>query len=451
MINQVILGDAIDVLKTLPDNSIDALITDPPAGVNFMQREFDSDRGGMIPWVNWLSEILNEAHRVMKPGACGVVWSLPRTCGWTQLAIELAGFRVVDSVACLFGSGFPKNLDISKAIDKMHGEEREVIGKYQYPSDSDRPPKTQGGVAYGSTGETYSRTLGHSFDRSITAPSHPDAKKWDGWKSVGLKPAHETWFLIQKKCEGTIARNILKYGTGGVNISACKIPLTQYDHEEYIPNRCGWKDGISYQQTPGSTAEFRQNHSKGAHQVIKPDGRFPANTILICSPDCTEDSHSEGCPVHILGEQGGERKNGGKDGSVNNSAETSMFKVGGINRDAFAGDTGTAARYFKQLPFDRDTFIYSTKASKNDRSSNGAVNNTHPTVKNTSLLRYFARLITPPNGVILDCFGGSGTTAIAAIEEGFNYVLIEKEEEYRAIAEARIAATIKNRQLSLEV
>jgi len=431
-INQVLLGDAIEVLKSLPDSSVDALITDPPAGISFMGKAFDHDRGGMIPWVNWLSEIMSESLRVMKPGAIGLVWSIPRTCGWTQLALELAGFKIIDSIVILSGSGFPKGADISKQIDKLHGLEREVVGF--------------GDVGRASKSQPYNQGLKSDelIDlRLITAPNHPDAVKWDGWKSAQLKPSHEDWFIVQKPVEGTIARNVLKWGTGGVNIEASRIehnePLKTTNRKApKFSGRCMATDSYSVSMKSGNVASASQS------------GRYPANTILVCSPECEGETHARSCPVSILGEQGGERKSGGapaiKIGSVLGNGQTHGKMISKIETKATNPDTGTAARYFKQLPHDPETFEtfrYQTKASQRDRSCDGAVENTHPTVKNRSLMRYFCKLITPPGGVVLDPFGGSGSTAIGAIEEGFNYLLIEKEEEYHAIAISRIARSLE--------
>ena len=430
-LNQVLLGDAIEVLKSLPDNSVDALITDPPAGISFMGKAFDHDRGGMIPWVNWLSEIMSESLRVMKPGAIGLVWSIPRTCGWTQLALELAGFRVIDSIAILNGSGFPKGADISKQIDKLHDCDREIVGAN---------PNTKGRTTRQSAG--IKNSISGCSDRGnphITAPNHPDAVKWDGWKSAQLKPSHEDWFIVQKPVEGTIARNILKWGVGGVHIEACRIehnePLKTTNRKApKFSGRCMATDSYSVSMKSGNVASASQS------------GRYPANTILVCSPECEGETHARSCPVSILGEQGGERPTGSVNGI---KKERSSFSCNGFaekSRDTgyFAeASTGTAARYFKQLPHDPETFHYFTKASQKDRSCDGAVENTHPTVKNRSLMRYFCKLITPPGGVVLDPFGGSGSTAIGAIEEGFNYLLIEKEAEYHAIAISRIARSLE--------
>lgn len=341
-VNTLLLGDCLEILKTLPSNSVDSLITDPPAGISFFNKTWDGNRSGMLEWVNWLSEVLSESLRVMKPGACGVIWSIPRTCGWTQLAIEMSGLRTVDSIAILQGQGFPKGLDLGKKA----------------------------------------------------------GESWEGWKSPQLKPSHETWFLVQKPVESTITKNVIKWGTGGINIESCR---------------------------------------------IKPTGRYPANTILICSPDCNAATHAEICPVTILAEQGGERKNGGSLKGKDYLDSPVRFTKGLQTRvnEGLPGDSGTAVRYFKQLSHDLDTFHYFTKAATRDRNCDGQVINTHPTVKNRELMRYFCRLLTPLNGIVLDPFGGSGSTAIGAIEEGFNYILIEKEEEYYEIATARIATVSK--------
>jgi len=408
---------------------VDALITDPPAGISFMGKAFDHDRGGMIPWVNWLSEIMSESLRVMKPGAIGLVWSIPRTCGWTQLALELAGFRVIDSIAILNGSGFPKGADISKQIDKLHDCDREVVGVNL--NSKGRTTRRYGGIK---------DNVKDQGNPHITAPNHPDAVKWDGWKSAQLKPSHEDWFIVQKPVEGTIARNILKWGVGGVNIEACRIGTTKQ-----VPSSLGKTPNNVYGEGMGS---YSQTGEESGHNPNI--GRYPANTILVCSPECEGETHSRSCPVSILGEQGGERKSGGiKPGVYKFAGRSGGIKGAPVERTQEAeiiASTGTAARYFKQLPHDPETFEtfrYQTKASQRDRSCDGAVENTHPTVKNRSLMRYFCKLITPPNGIVLDPFGGSGSTAIGAIEEGFNYLLIEKEEEYHAIAISRIARSLE--------
>lgn len=423
-IERVIQGDCLEVLKTFPDNHFDALITDPPASISFMGKKWDGDRGGNIQWINWLSEILHEAYRVMKPGAVGAVWSLPRVCGYTQLAIEMAGFRIFDQIAIISGQGFPKSQDISKLIDRELGREgdREVVGRQVYGD---------GHI------QNSSKTIGFggcdpSVDnRAITAPATPEASHWNGWKTAQLKPSHEVWFLVQRPIsEKNIARNVLKWGVGGVNIDAARIGTGE--------------DRSSGGLNTGS------NVTNFAHKAQHPrptGGRFPANCILQHSPECSADGCVEHCPVEILGRQSGVSVSKRSMRGVGLTGSPA-FGSGRLDYDTERGhsDQGTAARYFLQLPHDPDTFFYSPKASRSDRTVNGAVENTHPTVKSVHLLEYFCKLLCPPGGIVLDPFGGSGSTALGAIKAGMGYCLIEQEEEYVAIARARIEAYLEQQK-----
>lgn len=758
--NKVIQGDCLEVLKTFPDNYFDSLITDPPAGISFMGKNWDDHKGGMLNWINWFSEVMNECLRTMKPGACGLVWSIPRTSHWTGMALELAGFRLIDCVHHCFGclsedteifvkdkgwvhyqqceigdivigyniennsfsyqkvtktyrfdysdtayriesdsteqivsighrciieqngafvfreattleqqvsvpfletmpfvqhaisdtqrdtsdqkhnlfrelceksdcqsqhwkestamclprvsdrvlpqnksinseillsdmrgqgqkeksknvrtsqehcktwscrldgkeheilcgqhgwreqsgmegwcndiqeegelqkrslcqmsqglpcngtegwlcdgaslnngstsgkscaenggcashqsqsngqqdreldaiseqsrsqiirtrqsgckttlatvtpfhyegvvwcvsvpdtafiarrngkifvtgnSGFPKGQDISKHIDALYGAEREVVGTIRYS-------KTALGVINDDNWKAKEFV-------NITAPSTPEAKQWDGWKTPALKPAVEGWWLVQKPIsESSIARNILKHGVGGINIEACRI---------------GTETRINPPTTKGKTASMGSFAvCDGVDSVV--NGRYPANLILSCGADCQGDNHSPDCPVSVIGEQSGICTSGGKKPYINGSiakkcvASFSHGLDGKPRNYTSETNTGTAARYFKQLPFDPETVnsvYYQAKASTKDRSSNGVVNNIHPTVKSTALMEYFIKLITPPNGMVLDPFGGSGTTGVAAKNLGFNYTLIEREQEYIEIINQRL-------------
>lgn len=237
-------GDCLDYLKLLPENSVDSVCTDPPAGINFMNRPFDSDRGGRDSWIDWLASIFKEVYRVMKPGAHGLVWALPRTSHWTAMGLELAGFNIRDRIAYsfdaseleraffgslnkaqlelwerfaesqdpvrmqhYFGVGFPKAVDVSKQIDVLLCEKRKVIG-------IDRRPI--GGNSYnGGNGQW-------KGGGNITTPATSEAVQWDGWKS-SLKPAVEDYWLIRKPLDGTIAQNILKHGVGGISINSSRI------------------------------------------------------------------------------------------------------------------------------------------------------------------------------------------------------------------------------------
>lgn len=374
-------GDSADVLKTLPDNSVDALLTDPPAGIAFMGKEWDTDKGGRDAWIAWLSSIMRECLRVMKPGAHGLVWSLPRTSHWTGMALELAGFEVRDKISHLFGSGFPKSHNISKAIDKAAGAERKILGKTTLPDRAN------------GKGKWNPTTKGSGFDNvaywgqtDITAPATDAAKQWDGW-GTALKPAVEEYWLIRKPLsEDTVAQNVLKWGCGGLNIDGGRIPSVRQAAVVSYPNFRGNK----YNDATNRDATNRTD------SVTIPEnlGRFPANLVLSHSEYCTEKQCDLECAVKRL--------------------------------DA-------------QAKADVSRFFYCAKVSTSERNAGcEAIKSDHPTMKPIRLMRYMARLITPPNGIILDPFMGSGSTGCAAVLEGFDFVGIEKEHEYLEIAKKRI-------------
>ena len=444
MLNQIIHGDCFEVLKDIPDNYFDSLISDPPAGISFMNKDFDHNKGGMLNWINWLSEIMAECLRVMKPGACGLVWSLPRTSHWTGIALELAGFKIIDIVHHANGMGFPKSQDIGKLLDKLAGEDREVVGQrpIAYPDSSRGQFSHKNGCKNGA-GITHSYGIGYmepGGTRPITAPSSPEAKQWDGWKTPALKPAIEDWWLIQKPIsESSIARNILKHGVGGLNIEATRINVGKDDPNNRI--------------NPTKSSDFHNVFGDGIGSGTSPRGpkelgRYPANLILSCGANCEGENHSPDCPVTVIGEQSGVSVSIGGDGY-----KQSIFAGGKKTGGHGLGDTGTAARFFKQLPFDPETIqsiYYQAKASPSDRSNSGEIANTHPTVKSRHLMKYLITLITPENGTVLDPFCGSGTTAVACKELGRNYICIEKEKEYFDIACDRISQPREYSETELE-
>ena len=464
--NQIIYGDSLEILRTLPDNSVDAIVSDPPAGIGFMQsstRTWDSDKGGRDQWVAWLSSIMTEAYRVLKPGGHGLIWALPRTSHWTALALEDAGFEIRDCCYHLFGSGFPKSLDVSKAIDKHLGAEREVIGKSNRHVSGKPNQKTAG--LNGS--KTFSESIGMGM--YITAPATPEAQQYAGY-GTALKPAVEVWWLIRKPLsEKSIAANVLRWGTGGLNIDGCRIGTDENDLNKMDrhknPTRTGWIANSAMQDST-----YAPNNL----------GRFPSHLLLSHSLFCTPEQCAPECPVRVMDEQSGVRKNGGPNYSGGN--RQSMFgntKV--VNPTQYAGDSGGASRYFAQ-------FYYTSKASRAERNAgceelperlnhststhgngngktrmanqneraNGITSvemkntyNNHPTVKPLSLMSYLVRMITPPDGIVLDPFAGSGTTGVACIQENKRFILIEREQEYIDIIRARIAHAYKQREASI--
>lgn len=550
ILDTVIHGDALAVLKTIEDNSISAIICDPPCGISFMSRNWDDDKGGRTQWVSWLSEIMSQCLRVLLPGGHALIWSLPRQSHWTALALEDAGFTIRDclynlvsgdtillnfldslneeqqhafiqlldaqrepsGILQIFGQGFPKSANIGKMIDKMQGVEREILG-WEHPADKydnshrKENPRFRGVLNGGK--------IGGNVLAPITKPATPESEAWNGWGS-NLKPSVENWWLVRKPlAASSIAENVLQYGTGAINVDATRVGYASNGDKQHSA-RLGHGGHTStasiFNTTPHMHGEQHNN------------GRFPSHLLLTHTPSCIQvgtkrvhvndkahTRHSnigkmgygsntssfecegyaeedgmetvtawecpEWCPVRVLDEQvAGTRTN-----------KPSSSGMGGLNDQYVGGqrgkpfrssrytDSGGASRYFQQLPSldDIPPYIYAGKASRRDRNegleglpeeqgvkqfnvgmegktrSDGTIikdavkqQNTHPTVKSQALLSYLCTLITPPGGIILDCFGGSGSTGVAAINNGFHFILVEKELEYVNIARARIQHAI---------
>ncbi len=392
--HRVFNGDCLKVLRTLPGESVDSLVTDPPAGIAFMGKEWDEDKGGSKQWIKWMSDVMSECLRVMKPGAHGLVWAIPRTSHWTATALEDAGFEIRDVVTHLFGSGFPKSLDISKAIDKSKGLQGEPLGKNpafrakQLEHDTDWETAMRPEYKYG--------------------PATADAKLWQGW-GTALKPASEHWILVRKPCsEDTVAKNVLKWGCGGLNIDASRINTT-----DNLNGGAYSKGREARSMTPGGLGEREKTVSA---EYSQPKGRFPANLVL--------DEEA----ARLLDEQSGFSKTCRTTWKEKPSLSGNGQTMGVMKSKTIVNpinDSGGASRFF-----------YVAKASKKDKNAGCEVNG-HPTVKSTKLMQYLIRMVTPPEGTLLDCFGGSGTTLVAASMNRFSCVVIEKQKEYCDIILAR--------------
>jgi site-specific DNA-methyltransferase (adenine-specific) len=383
-------------MSTMDAESVDAVVTDPPAGISFMSKHWDDDHGGRDKWIADFAAIFRECYRVMKPGAHGLVWSLPRTSHWTATALEDAGFEVRDVLLHLFGSGFPKSHDVSKAIDKAAGAEREVVETRRVQRSSRSWECGTGMLAPGE----------QNFDR--TAPATDAARTWAGW-GTALKPAAEHWILVRKPIQGTVAACVLKHGTGALNIDATRIGTTV---ETWPATRSG-----------GGGYMVKHRGDKGPTEATgaAPPGRWPANVIL-SHGECADGICAESCPVRMLDEQSGDT--GANGGGVNRASRARQSGFGMTAGPSVECDnSGGASRFF-----------YTSKASRADREGS-----THPTMKPTDLMRWLCKLVTPPNGLILDPFCGSGSTGVAAVAEGFRFIGIEQDAEYVAIAERRIA------------
>ena len=404
-------GDNRDVLKAMEDNSIDSIVTDPPYELGFMGKSWDASG------IAFNTEVWQECLRVLKPGGHLLAFSGSRTYHRMAVAIEDAGFEIRDQIMWIYGSGFPKSLDVSKAIDKAAGAERPVIGKgadYGHQEDKD-----------------IDQQYGFKADYNITAPATAEAKQWQGW-GTALKPAHEPIVVARKPLIGTVAANVLTYGTGGLNIDGTRVagePVPINKLEEW--------------------SGFGQKIEPDYKQTMNTQGRWPANVIHDGSDAVVElfpNTRARGNLGESLGGGG-------------------MYGHAVTTNDFGAGDSGSAARFF-----------YCAKASKRDRNegldgfevktasemverkadsdgmkspragagrTSGAQNH-HPTVKPTELMRYLCRLVTPPGGTVLDPFMGSGSTGKAAIYEGFNFVGIEMTDEYIPIAKAPIEFAVQD-------
>jgi site-specific DNA-methyltransferase (adenine-specific) len=421
MTYQILHGNNLDILPTLADNSIDSIVTDPPYELGFMGKKWDSSG------IAYSVELWQQCLRVLKPGGHLLSFGGTRTYHRVAVAIEDAGFELRDSIAWLYGSGFPKSLDVSKAIDKAAGAEREVIATRTLKD-------IRGGNYNGSQ-----PTMEHNY----TAPATDDAKQWQGW-GTALKPAFEPVIVARKPIEGTVANNVLKWGTGGLNIDGSRIGRQDGDNSS-AGNRTatfGTQDTSSGGDGSGG---WTQNDS----------GRWPANIIL--DPYTAE----------LLDEQSGITK-----GSGPGTTCTKRDELGNCVGHDNAGRSTTGQTYHYGTSQNQpdsggaSRFFYVAKASKRDRNegledldaqrhsdreladgvggdnprnrTNQAKQNFHPTVKPTSLMEYLIKLVTPPNGTVLDPFTGSGSTGKAAILQGFDFIGIEMTEEYLPIIEGRL-------------
>jgi site-specific DNA-methyltransferase (adenine-specific) len=431
-------GDCRQQLATLPDNSVHAIITDPPYELGFMGKTWDSTG------IAYNLEVWTQCLRVLKPGGHLLAFGGSRTYHRLACAIEDAGFEIRDQIMWVYGSGFPKSLDVSKAIDKAAGAKREVIGTSRGVSVSTEDNQ-HGGINRGAVGIKQT-----AIDVPITAPSTDEAKQWDGW-GTALKPAHEPIVLARKPLNGTVANNVLTHGVGALNIDESRITST--DNFDGLKGRPIQKLATRRHGETEEEYDLRIHESPSQQQALeklKTLGRWPANFIHDGSDEVLElfpDTKSTG-----NGTSQGSRRGGGNGPSVGLAGTK-------YAADGYA-DGGSAARFF-----------YCAKASRTERNTGldhlpnrqggcldgnadtenarkigqhpeipvAPVKNFHPTVKPLALIHYLIKLVTPPGGTILDPFLGSGTTAVAATQLGHPWIGCELTEDYWPIIEARIA------------
>ena len=415
-------NDCLEILKTMDDNCVDSIVTDPPAGISFMGKDWDHHKGGRDAWIEWMTEIAKECLRVLKHGGHALVWSIPRTQHWTATAWENAGFDVRDSITHLFSQGFPKSRNFSLDINKINGGTVEK-GSVKTGHEEFVNRTTTGHLEFKNSTEGFDRPWMHDKEKRedyhyTKVVSDEQAKQWNGW-GTALKPATENWILLRKPLsEKTVAENVMKWDVGGLNIDACRIPLSEGEEPYSYPNGAGGMYSHEYQQTE-KAKDWNAFSTKEDNKPIEGNslGRFPSNFI-----------HDGSDEVMKEFEQYGETKSGKvkneKKGYESNT--NTNFLQGNSTFNNQHGDSGLVSRFF-----------YCAKASTKDKNE-GCESNNHPTVKNTNLMKYFCKLITPSNGIVLDPFMGSGSTGKACMREGFNFIGIEKEKEYFDIAKARI-------------
>ena len=401
------IGDCRDILSMFyEDNTFDSIVTDPPYGLGFMGKGWDNS----VPGVEFWTEIL----RVLKPGGHLLSFSGSRTYHRMACAIEDAGFEMRDQIMWVYGSGFPKSLDVSKAIDKAAGAEREILSECQVSG-------------IGHNGNAFKGHAEGATQKFYGAPSIDATKQWQGW-GTALKPAHEPICVARKPLIGTVAANVLQFGTGGLNIDACRVAGE------------AWK---AHTATGLASKFFTEGYAPVIEKSPHMGVRWPANLIHDGS-----DEVLAAFPYTESGKPSGIRR-AKSEHNVDYADMAAGTELTGY------GNAGSAARFF-----------YCAKTSKSDRNAGcesiaekqyshdgretpidnayqrnaNAASNCHPTVKPTDLMAYLCRLVTPLGGTILDPFMGSGSTGKAALREGFNFVGIDLDAHYVAIADARMAA-----------
>jgi DNA modification methylase len=485
MSSVLMLGDCRERLKELADCSVDSVVTDPPYELGFMGKSWDSTG------VAYDVTVWQECLRVLKPGGHLLAFGGSRTYHRLAVAIEDAGFQIRDQIMWVYGSGFPKSLNISKAIDKMDAKDEQQARRYRFTAwvrstgvtskQIDEATNTNMGGHYTTEAsqpavmtrehlEACRQLLGdiprwveiecdirsvesknfasrevvgikknamagwsmdgttRFADRSITTPSTDEAEQWDGW-GTALKPAHEPIVMARKPLDGTVANNVLVHGVGGINIDGCRVGRADGD-DSSAGNRTatfGTQDTLSGGDGSGG---WSQNDA----------GRFPANFI--------HDGSDEVLELFPYSKTGSKKPH-------KNISQAEYRQLHSKEYTAFSiGDSGSAARFFycaKANKEDRNKGLDGFEEKRPDERSVTGMGtfeekgvakqaNHHPTVKPTDLMRYLCRLVTPPNGTVLDPFTGSGSTGKAAVAEGFSFIGVEQSEEYLAIAKARIEA-----------
>lgn len=410
-LNQIYQGDCLELLKQIDDNSIDAIVTDPPYGLTSIKQRFGKENsapakygkdgsfarlsGGFMgkKWdgsgIEYNVDMWQECFRVLKPGGYLLSFGGTRTYHRMACAIEDAGFEIRDMVEWIYGSGFPKSHNIGKAVDKKLGNEREVVGTTPY--------KVNGNITSGNFGTTAENNPDKRFIANITKGN----SEWEGW-GTALKPAHEPICMARKPLsEKTVADNCLKWGTGGINIDGSRVETD--DENRRTVGGFNAKSNIYHNDEKYRINTFETNN---------PQGRFPANLIHDGSDEVVALFPNNSARFFYCAKASKSERNMGLD----EIQEPSLRPSG--------------------VAFNEHSGIHSEKHKGNH----------HPTVKPIALMEYLIKLVSKEGALILDPFAGSGSTLIAAMNLDRNFIGIEQEEEYCEIASHRLAKAYIDKQ-----
>ena len=420
--NTVHTGDAFEVLAELPADTVHAVVTDPPYAEGdydgFMGRSWDSFDGPRA-FQEWNQEWAELAKRVLKPGGHLLAFGSDDGHHRTACGIEDAGFEIRTHINWIYGSGFPKALDVSKAIDKAAGAEREVVGEYVAPDGN----KRWGGRLEGEyESEDYGQYDGDATKQ--TAPATDAAEKWDGWKTA-LKPATEFVVLARAPLsEGTVAENVQTHGTGALNIDGCRIDHDgddldggATDPDSAANFKGGWhRDWMDDEEHVEQFAE----EMKGKVEHAEENGRYPANVVF--DEQAAEQLDRE------VGELNSPKPYRDESEPIDDELKYGDSRETGVGGGY--GDSGGPSRYF-----------YTSKATKAERTLDGRIENAHPTVKPADLMEWLVTLVSAEGQTVLDPFAGTRTTGRAAKDTGREFVLIEQDAKWADVARVRCGLT----------
>ena len=392
-VNTIHTGDAFEVLDHIGENNVHAVVTDPPYGLAFMGRDWDDFEPK--EYQGWCERWASKVKRVLKPGGHLLAFSGNRTHHRLFSGVEDAGFEIRDTVTWHYGSGFPKALDVSKAIDKTADAEREVVGSSTLPNGEPH----EYNIGYGE-GVGYESKV---TSRKETAPATDAAKKWDGFKTA-LKPATEYVVVARKPFDGTVAENVQTHGTGALNIDGCRVGNEERTQRNTVDQRGGMVGGNNTEK-----------------EMVTETGRYPSNVVF--DERAAEDLDRKNDNTISTG---GVPDDGQSDERHDWGANV-QESTGGL------GDSGGVSRYF-----------YTSKASKSERTLDGTIENAHPTVKPQDLMEWLVKLVTAEGQVVLDPFAGTGTTLKAAKDLNRRFIGIEKQAKWADVARVRCNLTPNN-------